>query len=116
MSCAVRTPPLDSVYFLTELPDSREGLEIEEGAWIDIPPNVHAWPPGIRAPEQILCRSRDDPEHYKLFKYRDEVDGDEWEETGLNFGGTFSRRSWGRFAASLPSVRALHAIPDEEGA
>jgi hypothetical protein len=115
MTCAVRVPDIDSVYFLTEPPDDIQGLDVEEGAWIDIPPNVHAWPQGVEAPEQILCRSGSDPRHYKLFKYRDEVDGDEWEPAGL-FGGTFSKESWTRFALGLDSIGALHAIPDEEDA
>jgi hypothetical protein len=115
MTCAVRVPDVDSVYFLTEPPDDRAGLDVEEGAWIDIPPNVHAWPPGVEAPEQVLCRSSHDPKHYKLFKYREEVDGDEWEPVGL-FGGTFSKESWSRFASRLDSLRALHAVPGEGGA
>lgn len=115
MSYAVKTPPLRSIYFLMDLPEDREGLEIEDGAWVDIPPNVHAWPPGTNAPEQVLCRLRQDPKHYKLFKYRDEIDGADWEDTGMNLGGTFSASSWGRFARGLGSLKALHAIPDAEG-
>jgi hypothetical protein len=115
MMYAVKAPPLDSVYFVADRPEDAPGLVIEEGAWIDIPPNVHAWLPGIEAPEQVLCQSRDDPKHYKLFKYRDEVDGDEWEEVGL-FGGTFSKESWERFARRLDSLRALHAVADGEDA
>jgi hypothetical protein len=114
MSFAVKTPPLTSIYFLMDLPDNTEGLEVEEGAWVEVPTNVNAWPEGARRPETVLCRSREDPKHYKLFKYRNEIEGTEWEETGLNFGGTFSKTSWERFAKSLPSLMALHAIPDED--
>ena len=115
MSVAVKTPPLKSVYFVTERPEDLSGLKIEDGAWIEIPTNVYAWPEGARRPEPVLCQSKDDPRHYKLFKYCDEIEGTEWEDTGLNFGGTFSAESWRRFAEHLSFFRALHAIPDEEG-
>jgi hypothetical protein len=97
---------------VTERPDDAPGLEIE-GGWIDIPPNVNAWPEGADRPEQVLCRSVSDPLHYKVFKYRRELDPAEFREIGMNFGGTFSKSSWERFAKSLPSLMALHAIPDE---
>jgi hypothetical protein len=30
-------------------------------------------------------------------------------------GAPFSKSSWERFAAKFPAIRALHAIPDDEG-
>ena len=112
--CSVRIPGMNSLFFLTGFPREPKGLEIKVGDWIDVPPNVNAWPEGVMAPEQILCRSKDDPKHYKIFKYRREVDGEEWEETGLNFGGTFTAESWESFARSLASLNAIHAAPDGE--
>jgi hypothetical protein len=113
--CAVQIPRMDSRYFLTEYPRNPQGLEVELGAWIDIPPNVHAWPEGARAPEQILGRSLEDPKHYKLFKYRREIDGTDWEDTGMSFGGTFTAESWEAFARSLASLNSLQTIPGDEG-
>jgi hypothetical protein len=69
---------------------------------------------GARQPETLLCQSSEDPKHYKLFKYRNEIEGSEWQDVGLDFGGTFSKDSWERFAAKLPAIRALQAIPDDE--
>jgi hypothetical protein len=116
MSCAVRVPNLRSICFLTEPPDDRdEEFEIEEGAWIEVPVNNHLWTEDSPLPDPVLCQSRVDRHHYKIFKYRDQADEGIWEDTGLDFGGTFSKASWGRFAALFPAVRALQAITDDEG-
>ena len=116
MSCSVKIAGMQSLYFVTEAPDNLDGLvEIDPGAWVEVPMNVSAWPEGARRPESVLCRSMEDRKHYKIFKYRDEIEGTEWEEAGLNFGGTFSKASWERFASRLPAILALHAITDEEG-
>ena len=101
---------MNSIYFVTERPENAPGLEIEEG-WIDIPPNLNEWPGGADSPEQVLCRSRSDTSHYKIFKYRGEIDLTEFEETGMNFGGTFSKASWERFARRLPSLLAAPCDP-----
>jgi hypothetical protein len=105
-------PDRESIYFLTEPPDQTEGLEVVEGAWVEVPTNVNLWPEGAARPETVLCRSRLDPKHYKMFKYRREIDSQEWEETGLNFGGTFSKLSWHAFASRIPSLMALQAISE----
>jgi hypothetical protein len=113
MSYAVKVPGMHAIFFLMDLPEGQEGLDIEEDAWVEVPMNVNLWPEGARRPETVLCQSRDDHKHYKLFKYRNEIEGTEWEETGLNFGGTFSKDSWKEFAQRLGAIRALHAIPDD---
>ena len=115
MSCSVMLPERDSIYFLTELPDQTDGLQIVEDAWVEVPMNVNLWPEGAPRPETVLFRSRCDPKHYKMFKYRREVDPREWEEAGVHFGGTFSKHSWHAFASRIPSLMAIDAIPDREG-
>jgi hypothetical protein len=113
--CSVQIPGLGSIYFLNGFPKDPEGLEIKLGDWIDIPPNVHAWPEGTKAPEQVLCRSKEDPKHYKLYKYRREIEGTDWEDTGLLFGGTFTAESWERFRRIMASFRHLDPVATEEG-
>jgi hypothetical protein len=113
--CAVQIPGMGSVYFLTELPTDTDGLEIELGAWIDIAPNVYAMPPGTKPPEQVLCRSTEDPKHYKLYRYRREIEGTDYEETGLMFGGTFTAESWERFHGIMASFSHLDRVAAEEG-
>ncbi len=114
MSCAVKITGMPSIFFINEPPDDQEGLEIEDGAWVEVPMNVSLWPEGARRPEQVLCRSKQDPLYYKLFKYRNEIEDSDWAVTGMNFGGTFSRHSWRNFASRLGAIRALQAIPDDE--
>jgi hypothetical protein len=113
--CAVQIPGMDMLYFLTELPEDPDGLKIELGAWVQIPSNVHAWPPSVKAPEQVLCRSKEYPNHYKLYKYRREIEGTNWEDTGLGFGGTFTSKSWESFAKGMASILAIHALAEAEG-
>ena len=103
MTYAVRVPALHTICFVMGEPFRKDGWTVEPGAWVEVPINVNAWPDGAPRPEQVLCRSVDDEKHYKIFKYRDEVESDEWRETGLNFGGTFSTTSWEQFAETLPS-------------
>jgi hypothetical protein len=116
MSCSVKVHDMQSIYFLTEPPDDQRGIEVGPDEWIEVPMNVNVWPEGARRPDQALFRSLKDRKHYKLFKYRDEADPAEWDPVNFYFGGTFSKASWERFAERLPAVRALHAVPDEEGA
>ncbi len=113
--CSVQIPGIDVVHFLTELPKDPDGLKIELGAWVQIPSNVHAWPEGVKAPDQVLCRSKEDPKHYKLYKYRREIEGTDWEDTGLLFGGTFTAESWERFHKIMVSFRQLDLVATEEG-
>ena len=112
MSCAIRVPGMASIYFVTEPPDDREDFEIEEGAWIEIPVNNHLWTKDSPLPDPVLCRSREDEHHYKLYKYRNQAEDEYWEDTGCSFGGTFSKRKWESFAKRLPAFRALFAVPD----
>ena len=102
---AVRVPADKTICFVMGEPVTKPGWTVEPGAWVEVPINVNAWPVDMPRPEQVLCRSVEDEKHYKIFKYRDEVEPEEWEETGLSFGGTFSAASWREFAQQLPSVQ-----------
>jgi hypothetical protein len=46
MNCAVRVPGMNAVFFLLDAPDNSEGIEIETGAWVEVPMNVNLWPEG----------------------------------------------------------------------
>ena len=37
MHGAVTIPEMYTTFFLGELPENREGLEVDEGAWVEIP-------------------------------------------------------------------------------
>lgn len=104
---AVRVPAgsYDTIYFVMGEPFVRSGWTVEPGAWLEVPVTVNEWPINHPRPDQVLCRSIEDDKHYKIFKYRDEVDPGEWFDVSLIFGGTFSPDSWRRFAEQLPSIR-----------
>jgi hypothetical protein len=57
--------------FLWEDP-SKDGYKgnVTEGVTLDYDMAVHAWPDGQPAPEVCVGRAPDDPTHYKVFKYR----------------------------------------------
>ena len=104
MICAVRVPALHAICFVMGEPATKPGWTVEREAWVEVPTNVNAWPIDAPRPDQVLCRSVGDKKHYKIFKYRDEVEPGEWDVTGLNFGGTFSMTSWEQFARTLPEA------------
>ena len=99
-------------FIADECPSEREGLIVEEGAWIDVAPNISLWPEGARRPEQVLCQSVSDLKHYKLFKYRNEIPQD-YCETGLNFGGTFSKVTWEKFDERVRDFASIRGEEDD---
>ena len=56
MRCVVKVPGLSSIYSLTEVPADREGLEVEEGAWIEIPADIADYPTGVDNPPRGRSR------------------------------------------------------------
>jgi hypothetical protein len=111
---SVKIPGMHAIFFLMELPEEREGLDVEEGAWVEIPSNIGLWSEGADDPRQTLCRSTSDPLHYKLFRGDRGINPAEFEPTGMSFGGTLSSSAWRRFAEGVPAIKAFHAIPDTE--
>jgi hypothetical protein len=110
MHGAVTIPEMYTTFFLGELPENREGLEVNEGAWVEIPGDLSQWPEGTDAPEQTLCRSTADPKVYRLFKYDREIDRSQFIPTGMAYGGVYSREMWERFVEDLPHIKEFHAI------
>lgn len=111
MRCVVKVPGLDTIYSLMEVPAGRDGLVIEEGAWIEVPPDIVDWPDGAdRPPSPTLGVSRSDPGHYRLFKRPEEVEAAGFEPTGKSFGGHYSPSQWERLVRRIPSMRAFEAI------
>ena len=103
MLYAVTIEPLDAIFFLSEPPQG-DHWHVQEGVWLDVPSNYDTWPEGEQQPEQILCASTSNPRHYKLFKYRRDIDPAEFRPTAQHFGGVYSGSSWGRFVKSLPAA------------
>jgi len=113
MLYAVTIEPLDAIFFLSEPPQG-DGWHVQEGVWLDVPANYDTWPEGEKPPEQVLCTSIADPLHYKLVKYKADIDSAEFKPTGKHFGGVYSRSSWARFVNNLPAALAVVGVPDRE--
>lgn len=115
MRCVAKIPGVDTIYELEETPADREGLEIEEGAWVEVPSDRSDRPAGIdRLLQRTLGRSTTDPKHYKLFEHPGEVEPAGFEPTGMIYSGRYSPSAWERFARAIPSIKAFHAMPDDD--
>jgi hypothetical protein len=110
---AVTIGPLHAMVFLSEPPENGH-WEVQEGVQIDIPANYSDRPEEADAPEQILCVSIFEPKRYKVFRSPRDIDPAEFRETGMNFGGVFSRTAWERFAKSLSATLAEADAVDDE--
>jgi hypothetical protein len=113
MLYAVTIEPLNATFFVSQRPDDNE-WEVQEGVELEIPFNYDTWSEGAKPSEQILCISVSDPNHYKIFKYRQNVDPAEFKPTGKHFGGVYSKSTWTRFMSNLPGALAVHNVPDSE--
>jgi hypothetical protein len=113
MLYAVTIEPLNAIYFVSERPEA-DRWKVQEGVELDIPFNYDTWPEGAECPEQILCTSISEPNHYKIFKYRRDIDPTEFRPTGKHFGGVYSRTTWARFMKNLPTSLAVQDLPDTE--
>ncbi len=114
MTYAVEVPELNAICFVVDRPEPRDGMTVIEGAWIDVPMNLFLQSPGAKDPDQVLSQNEDDPLHYKLFKYRDELISSGFRDTGMHFGGTFSKAAWGEFLDNYDALRPAWSIPDGE--
>jgi hypothetical protein len=116
MIYAVTVRPLNTTFFLAERPEDG-AWEIEEGVSLDVPPKYLEWPEGTERPQQLLCVSSSDPRHYKVFRYTRDIDREAFRETGRNFGGLYSQKTWGRFVQELPGLlEDLGNLDDESAA
>jgi hypothetical protein len=111
MHGVVKIHGLDAIYYLPELPDEGDDWEIEEGAWVEVGPDVEDDPTGPDRPASwTLAISKDDPKHYRLFKYPEGVESAGFEPTGRSYGGVYSRSMWERLAEAIPWMRSFEAI------
>ena len=113
MLYAVTIDPLNAIFFVGERPEGNR-WKVQEGVEIDIPINLADWPEGEESPVQVLCTAVSDPNHYRMFKNRRDIDFSEFQPTGKHFGGIYSKTAWARFMKNLPTSLALQDIPDTE--
>ena len=98
------------VEFRDEIQKELGGRIREEIVLDPISPELFHWPDGTPAPEAILCVSRTDPNHYKVFKYSSEIDHCQFEVAGLNWGRIGAASAWQRF---MENIRQLNQIARE---
>ena len=115
MQCVVKIPDMNAIFFVAELkeiPEACDGVEIEEGAWVEVPRDIADWPMGTdRPPPSTLGVSKTDPKHYREFKYPEEVEREGFEPTGMSYGGAYSlRRLWEQLVERIPAMKAFEAI------
>jgi hypothetical protein len=113
MLYAVTIEPLNATFFMSQHPDDGQ-WEVQEDVELEIPFNYDTRSNGAEPPDQILCISVTDPKHYKMFKYKRNVDPGQFKPTGRHFGGVYSKSTWTRFMNSLPGALAVHNLPDSE--
>jgi hypothetical protein len=114
MGYAVKIPIMYTIFFMEDRPEEREDMEIEEGARVEVPPNLYRRPDGSEAPEVLLCRSTTDPKHYRVFHDRKDVDPSEFTPTGMTYGGFYTRPMWERFSEAWPEFKSFYTLPDTD--
>ena len=113
MLYAVTIESLNAIFFVSERPDGNE-WQVQQEVSIDVPANYAAHPKGAGQPEQVLCRSTVERNHYKVFNHLTDVDPAEFQPAGRHFGGVFSKSSWDRFVNEVPdALRMLDVSVDE---
>jgi len=114
----VKIKGLNALYFLEELPEDREELDlVVEGGGVSVPPDIVDWPEGADQPMRVLGVSRSDPRRYRLFRSPGEVGPAGFDPTSLNYGGIYTPRMWQLLAKGIPDMRAFEATPaDPPGA
>lgn len=88
---AVFDDETNSITFVRAIPRWFEGRYERHVTLDPLPEDLHLWPEGAARPEVVLCVARDDPKHYRIFKYGKDVDRTVFNPTGKNFGGVLPR-------------------------
>ncbi len=114
MGYAVKIPLMYAIFFMEDRPEEQEDMEIEEGAWAEVPPNLYRRPDRSKAPEVLLCRSTTDPKHYRVFHDRNEIDPSGFTPTGMTYGGLYTRSMWERFSGAWPEIKPFYTHPDTD--
>jgi hypothetical protein len=116
MPCVVKIPELRTLYYLNEVPANRDdlersGVEIVEGASVEVPWDLGRWPEGTDSPPPpTLGVSKADPKRYREFKSPQELEPAGFETTGMTYGGAYDLVQWARLVKLIPSLKAIEAI------
>jgi hypothetical protein len=87
------------------------GGTVQDGVRLEEPTDLHEWPEGMPSPEVVLCRSVRDPNLYRAFKYRKEIDPAEYEETGKAYA-VFT--NWEKFAQTFIRLDEIASNSDAD--
>ncbi len=85
--------------------------EVIDGVSLDYDMHaVHRWPEGDPRPEACVGRAASDPKHYKVFRYRNELDSAGYQAvagTAIVFG------SWSDYVKLNPAPEDLEKLPEK---
>ena len=116
MNAVVFEQPRMIVFSADPMPDhlrgellGEMGATIGEGVKLEIPEDVHEWPSGADRPEDVLAVARDEPRHFRVFKYRREIDQAQYEPTGMNYAVV---PSWEGFLKAYRPLDKISRITD----
>lgn len=95
---------------------SPEGWEIRPDVEVNAPANLSAWPIGTDRPEAVLCVSKENEKVFQVFKYRREIDGSRFRETGWSYGGVWAASApfWEKLLGHHAEMQARWAEPDDD--
>ena len=125
MTWVVKIPlnPMVRYLFMVETLPSEEATSlqgpgdwaIEEGGRVEVVPDFGEWPYGTKAPQTTVCQALEDPKYYKVFNRPSDVPLDQFQVTGLNWGGFHSRKGWDRYVGQgLAAMLEFSKIPDTD--
>ena len=90
--------------------EDRFGGKIEEDVRLDVPDEWNTWPIGSESPDDVLCVSKSQPTHYKVFNYTREINQSEFDPVGMEYTIIASEDSWESF---LDTLRRLDDLAGE---
>jgi hypothetical protein len=107
---AVRMEPLVSIMFVEGLPENLD-RPVEADVWLDeLPDDLWTRAKGRPIQDHAVAVAVDNPRHYRVFGYREEITPD-FRDTGYIFGGCYLASQWERVEYA---VDALTRIPNND--
>ncbi len=97
MIYALIDPKRNVISFIKQLPrwldaeyQQTLGVQVLHDVKLDpIPTDLNIWPDGEVRPETVVCSYRENPDHFRVFKYSKEIDKRRFLPSGRTYGGVY---------------------------